>query len=77
MKPTSRLRPYQNDRIIQAIHKLYFEGGARSFANQFSEIFQSSNHLDGVAVREVPVPMVALVATGVSSFTLHHLISSH
>jgi len=77
MKPTSRLRPYQNTRIIQAIHKLYFEGGARSFANQFSEVFRSSNGLDGVAAHEVPIPMVALVATGVSSFTLRHLISSH
>jgi hypothetical protein len=61
-----RLRPYRNDRIINAIRDLYFSGGHMSFASRCSSHFPSCDHCDNVTRREVPVPMVALVATAVS-----------
>ena len=68
MKPARRTVPYRNLRIITAIRKLYFIGGPRSFAGRFEYIFPSNQGLDGVVACEVPVPMVALVATAVSLF---------
>jgi hypothetical protein len=61
-----RSRPYRNDRIINAIRDLYFSGGHMSFASRCSSHFPSCDHCDNVTRREVPVPMVALVATVVS-----------
>ncbi|KAI9444390.1 hypothetical protein BJY52DRAFT_1194415 [Lactarius psammicola] len=58
-----RSKPYRNRRIIDAIHNLFFSGGRTSFANRFNYLFPSSETLNGVTVYEVPVPMVALVAT--------------
>ncbi|KAN0124676.1 hypothetical protein V8E53_012645 [Lactarius tabidus] len=58
-----RSRPYRNDRIINAIRDLYFSGGHMSFASRCSSHFPSCDHCDNVTRREVPVPMVALVAT--------------
>jgi hypothetical protein len=57
-----RLQPYQNDHIITAIQVLYFAGGAKSFAKQFQYLFPTYETHKG-EVCEVPIHMVALVAT--------------
>ncbi|KAN0139146.1 hypothetical protein V8E53_003035 [Lactarius tabidus] len=57
-----RLQPYQNDHIITAIQVLYFAGGAKSFAKQFQYLFPTYETQKG-EVCEVPIHMVALVAT--------------
>ena len=53
-------------RIINVIRDLYFTGGNRSFANRFRTEFPVHQGSDGMVLREVPIPMVALVATAVS-----------
>lgn len=63
-----RSRPYRNDRIITAIRALYFAGGTKSFAKRFQYLFPTYEVREGEVVREVPVHMVALVATAVSAF---------
>jgi hypothetical protein len=62
-------RPYRNPRIIAVIRDLYFTGGHTSFACRFRYLFPQME-LDNVVKYEVPVPMVALVATAVS----YHLV---
>jgi Domain of unknown function (DUF6532) len=61
-----RARPYRNERIITAIRDLYFGGGATSFAARFGHRFPVHPGHDGESHKEVPVAMVALVATAVS-----------
>jgi hypothetical protein len=61
-----RSHPYHNDRIINAIRDLYFSGGHMPFASRFGSYFPSCDHCDNVTRREVPIAMVALVATAVS-----------
>ena len=61
-----RSRPYRNDRIITAIRALYFAGGAKSFAKRFRYLFPTYEAREGEFVYEVPICMVALVATAVS-----------
>ncbi|KAI0279326.1 hypothetical protein BC826DRAFT_1192071 [Russula brevipes] len=63
-------QPYRNEWIILAIQQHFFSGGSVSFANEFKHIFPTSKDRNGVTVREVPVAMVALVATAVHA-TLH------
>jgi hypothetical protein len=63
-----RMRPYRNDRIITIIRDLYFSGGSKSFAARFESCFTEFEERDGTTSREVPIPMVALVATAVSTF---------
>ncbi|KAN0123161.1 hypothetical protein V8E52_003114 [Russula decolorans] len=58
-----RTRPYRNIRIINVIRDLYFGGGAHSFVNRFRSQFPVHQGNDGVVLREVPIAMVALVAT--------------
>ena len=70
--PVTRSKPYRNRRIIDAIHDLFFSGGSTSFAKRFDYLFPNSETLDGVTVYEVPVPMVALVATAVSLYSCLH-----
>ena len=53
--------------IINVIRDLYFAGGNRSFANRFRTEFPVHQGTDGMVLREVPIPMVALVATAVSA----------
>jgi hypothetical protein len=60
------MRPYRNDRIITVIRDLYFTGGAKSFAARFGFKFDTFEERDGTFSREVPIPMLALVATAVS-----------
>ena len=67
---------YRNPQIVVAIHSLFFRG-VNSFANCFRDIFPLNTGPDGVMACEVPIPMVALVATVVSLFTPTCSISSH
>ncbi|KAH9041566.1 hypothetical protein EDB85DRAFT_2139668 [Lactarius pseudohatsudake] len=55
--------PYRNPRIITVIRDLYFTGGSTSFVSRFHHLFVSHRGEDGVERREVPMSMVALVAT--------------
>ena len=59
-------RPYRNERIIAAIQDLYFTGGSNTFARRFVYLFPIYEGGKGEISREVPIPMVALVATAVS-----------
>lgn len=61
-----RSQPYRNDRIITVIRDLYFAGGASSLAAKYAHLFPFYEGDDGRSSWEVPVPMVALVATAVS-----------
>ncbi|KAF8260805.1 hypothetical protein EI94DRAFT_1833669 [Lactarius quietus] len=58
-----RSQPYRNERIIAVIRELYFTGGSASFASRFGHLFPVHFGDNGRPSREVPVPMVALVAT--------------
>ncbi|KAH9016737.1 hypothetical protein EDB85DRAFT_1897982 [Lactarius pseudohatsudake] len=58
-----RSQPYRNPRIILVIHDLFFTGGSASFRARYDHLFPSNTGNDGQVVREVPIPMVALVAT--------------
>lgn len=64
-----RTRPYRNDRIIAATRELYFTGRS-ALASRFVDRFPVSEDGNGVSKREVPIPMVALVATAVSHVCL-------
>jgi hypothetical protein len=61
-----RSRPYRNERIIKAIRVLYFTGGSTSFSSRFHHLFPVFRDSDAVWKHEVPISMVALVATAVS-----------
>jgi hypothetical protein len=61
-----RSRPYRNDRIIKVIQDLYFAGGSMSFASRFHRLFPVFRGSDAISRHEVPIAMVALVATAVS-----------
>ena len=63
-------RPYRNVWIIHMICVLYFSGGLNSFSVRFCQLFPTglSDNGHGILEREVPMPMVALVATAVSYF---------
>ncbi|KAF8257147.1 hypothetical protein EI94DRAFT_1709530 [Lactarius quietus] len=54
--------PYCNERIINVIRDMYFTGGAASFSKKFDYLFPMFEGHEG-EMYEVPVPMVALVAT--------------
>jgi hypothetical protein len=49
------------------MRELYFLGGFNSFAHQYRTRFPTSEDDHGDMILEVPVPMVALVATAVSA----------
>ena len=59
-------RPYWNIRIIGVIQDLYFMGGNNSFAHWYRACFLTFENEQGV-VQEVPLVMVAMVATAVSA----------
>lgn len=61
-----RTKPYRNERIVTVIRNLFFAGGSSSYAHRYDYRFPRYRSNDGVVVREVPVPMLALVATAVS-----------
>jgi len=58
-----RTRPYRNIRIANVIRDLFFLGGNSSFATRFRDDFPIHQGSNGVVAREVPIAMVALVAT--------------
>jgi hypothetical protein len=61
-----RTRPYRNERIIAVLRDLIFTGGISSFATRHESRFP--RRYDGTStIFEVPIAMVALVATGVCS----------
>ncbi|KAH9016037.1 hypothetical protein EDB85DRAFT_2023050 [Lactarius pseudohatsudake] len=62
-----RSQPYRNDRIIAVVRDVYFTGGGTSFGAQFKHLFPTYQGADGKVNREVPISMVALVATAVSA----------
>jgi Domain of unknown function (DUF6532) len=72
--PPQRTKPYRNARIINVIREQFFTGGTASFAHRFNHRFLVRKDSNGVPMREVPIPMVALVATAVSVIVilLHH-----
>ncbi|KAH9031415.1 hypothetical protein EDB83DRAFT_2652456 [Lactarius deliciosus] len=66
----ARTHPYRNECIISAIRDLFFTGGTKSFASCYNHLFPVHQGRDGTPAREVPAPMVALVATAMYA-TLH------
>ncbi|KAH9005589.1 hypothetical protein EDB86DRAFT_2825210 [Lactarius hatsudake] len=58
-----RTWPYRNDHIISVIRDLYFTGGSSSLATHFEDQFPTHQGPDGDFHQEVPISMVALVAT--------------
>ncbi|KAH8988163.1 hypothetical protein EDB86DRAFT_2832028 [Lactarius hatsudake] len=66
----SRTQPYRNECIISAIRDLFFTGGTTSFVSCYNHLFLVHQGHDGTPAREVPAPMVALVATAMYA-TLH------
>ncbi|KAF8268602.1 hypothetical protein EI94DRAFT_1700100 [Lactarius quietus] len=64
-------KPYHNDQIIAVIHDVYFtnNGGKSPFATRYKYLFQQTKD-DGETTYEVPIPLVALVATALY-VTLH------
>ncbi len=72
-----RLQPYRNDCIITVIRDMYFSGGTTSFTKCFRYLFPTYESHEGVTNYEVPIPMVALVATVVSHFFLAMYCAYH
>ena len=60
-----RSRPYRNNQIIATIQALFFSGGETSFATHYRARF-AHVHEDSSISYEAPMPLVALVSTGVS-----------
>ena len=60
-----RTLPYCNDWIITAIQDLFFSSGTTSFAMCYRGCF-AQVHEDSSVSYKVPMPLVALVVTGVS-----------
>jgi Domain of unknown function (DUF6532) len=60
-----RTRPYRNSRIISVLQEVYFTGTS-SFARRHEVLFPTYYNGEGITTRQVPIPMVALVATAVS-----------
>ena len=69
-------QPYHNHQIILTIQHLFFtaSGGSPSLAMQFDDLFLGTTGDDGLMVPEVPILMVALVATAVSACFPMHVI---
>ena len=53
---------------------MYFNGRSKSFAVVHDHYFPTHSGLDGRSHNEVPISMVALVATVVSEVLFHHLV---
>ena len=61
-----RTKPYRNVRIVAVLRDLFFAGGSASFAQRYHTLFPTYYNGNGVMMCQVPMPMVALVATAVS-----------
>ncbi|KAN0134133.1 hypothetical protein V8E53_008070 [Lactarius tabidus] len=68
-----RSKPYRNSRIIDVIRDAFFRGSA-PFTSCFNYLFPTTETHDGT-IPEVPIPMVALVATALFA-TLYEWRSS-
>jgi Domain of unknown function (DUF6532) len=72
-----RSKPYRNERIIQVLRSFFFVGGTSSYAHRYERNFKEFIGSDGVVLREVPIHMVALVATAVRvTYELGHHTNS-
>lgn len=60
-----RHKPYRNKRIVSVIRNLFFTGGTSAYAYRYDSNFPRFRGPDGVLVREIPEPMLGLVATAV------------
>ena len=69
--------PYQNNRIITVIRDIFFVGGATSFAQCFQYLFPTYEISHGQEVYEVPIAMVALIATAVGLFFGLFIVLTH
>ena len=68
--------PYRNDWIVTVIRDMFFVDRAASFAQHFRYLFPTYEFAYGQEVHEVPIAMVALVATAVSLyFSLHIMLT--
>ena len=72
-----RTHPYRNDRIITVIQDMFFVRGATSFAQCFWYLFPTYKISHGQGVYEVPLAMVALVATAVGLFFGLYIVLTH
>jgi hypothetical protein len=48
------------------VKSLFFSGGVSSLASQFHHLFPEFEGDNAIEMKEVPVPMIAVVGTGVS-----------
>jgi uncharacterized protein DUF6532 len=63
-------QPYHNAHITTVIHDLFFNGGMSSLAYRFRDQFPTHINNVGEELHEVPIAMVALVTTAVSTTNL-------
>jgi len=68
-------QPYRNQQIVNAIRDVYFTGGVSSFAKRFDRLFPRHRNSEGIEKTKVPMQMLALVATAVSSLMSHASMS--
>ena len=68
-----RTQRYRNGRLISVLKDLYNAGGDCPFVQRFSDRFPTHEGLDGSTIREAPIAMVALVATGVRPISILNL----
>jgi hypothetical protein len=65
-------KPYRNPRIVKVIQEVFFSG-VDAFATHFDHLFLTHLGPDGEMRRELPVPMVALMATAVSCSIIYSI----
>lgn len=66
----NRSKTYRNPRIVKVIQDVFFTG-VNAFAMHFDHLFLTHLGPDGEKRRELPEPMLALVATAVSCSILY------
>jgi hypothetical protein len=71
-----RSKPYRNPRIVKVIQEVFFTG-VDAFATHFNHLFLTHLGPDGEMRRELPIPMVALVATAVSCSIIYKHSAKH
>jgi hypothetical protein len=69
-----RTKPYRNARIISVLRDLFFMGGTTSFGHRHYSLFPTYYNGDGLMTRQLPIPMVALVATAVSLLDIFKIV---
>lgn len=66
-----RTKLYRNQRIVAVLRNSFFVGGTSAYAHRYFHKFPRTRGTDGVIACEIPVPMLALVATAVSATQQH------